>query len=233
MMPKLSGIEILQRLKESQPDTDVIMITGLSQIDTAVQSMKLGAFDYIPKPFTPEEITLSIERSLERRRLLRENTLLRTEAGSKYRFENIIGSAPQMQNVYRLIAKCAPTSSNRAHPRGERHRQGAHRARDPLQQPAQGQALRPGGLRLPERDPPRKRALRPREGRVHGRDRQQARPLQGGRRRHALPRRDRQHRARHADEAPARHPGAGVQGRRRHAHPEHQHPAQSRRRIST
>jgi DNA-binding NtrC family response regulator len=111
MMPEVSGLDILQRVKESHPDTDVIMITGLSQIETAVQSMKLGAFDYIPKPFTPEELTLSVERALERRRLLSENTLLRAEAGSKYRFENIIGSAPQMQNVYRLIAKCAPTNS--------------------------------------------------------------------------------------------------------------------------
>ncbi|HEY6000404.1 MAG TPA: sigma-54 dependent transcriptional regulator [bacterium] len=111
MMPEVSGLDILQRVKESQPDTDVIMITGLSQIETAVQSMKLGAFDYIPKPFTPEELSISVERSLERRRLLRENTLLRAEAGSKYRFENIIGSSPQMQNVYRLIAKCAPTNS--------------------------------------------------------------------------------------------------------------------------
>jgi len=111
MMPEVSGLEILQRVKESHPDTDVIMVTGLSQIETAVQSMKLGAFDYIPKPFTPEELTISVERSLERRRLLRENTLLRAEAGSKYRFENIIGSSPQMQSVYRLIAKCAPTNS--------------------------------------------------------------------------------------------------------------------------
>jgi DNA-binding NtrC family response regulator len=111
MMPKVSGLEILQRVKEGHPDTDVIMITGLSQIDTAVQSMKLGAFDYIPKPFAPEELQLAVERSLERRRLLRENTLLRAEAGSKYRFENIVGSSPQMQNVYRLIAKCAPTNS--------------------------------------------------------------------------------------------------------------------------
>jgi DNA-binding NtrC family response regulator len=111
MMPGISGLEILQRVKETHPDTDVIMITGLSQIDTAVQSMKLGAFDYIPKPFEPDELALSVERSLERRQLLRENTLLRAEAGAKYRFENIIGSSPQMQNVYRLIAKCAPTNS--------------------------------------------------------------------------------------------------------------------------
>ncbi|MCC7258401.1 MAG: response regulator, partial [Gammaproteobacteria bacterium] len=53
MMPKMDGMEVLQRVKESHPDIDVIMVTGLSQIDTAVRSMKLGAFDYIPKPFDP------------------------------------------------------------------------------------------------------------------------------------------------------------------------------------
>jgi len=111
MMPKIDGLEVLQRVKESHPDIDVIMITGLSQIDTAVRAMKLGAFDYLPKPFDPDELKLVVERALERRQLLRENLDLRTEVSSKYRFENIIGSSPQMQNVYRLIAKCAPTNS--------------------------------------------------------------------------------------------------------------------------
>ncbi len=111
MMPDVSGLEILQRIRECHPDTDVIMITGLAQVDVAVQAMKLGAFDYLPKPFTPEELTLSVERALERRHLLRENILLRAEVGSKYRLENIIGASPQMQCVYRLIAKCAPTNS--------------------------------------------------------------------------------------------------------------------------
>ena len=111
MMPKMDGLEVLRRVKETHPDIDVIMVTGLSQIETAVKSMKLGAFDYLPKPFDPDELKLVVRRALERRQLLQENVELRSEVSSKYRFENIIGASPQMQNVYRLIAKCAPTNS--------------------------------------------------------------------------------------------------------------------------
>jgi len=111
MMPMIDGLEVLRRLKESHPDVDIIMITGLSQIDSAVKSMKLGAFDYLPKPFDPDELRLIVARALERRRLLAENVSLKSEVGAKYGFDNIIGSSPQMQNVFRLIAKCAPTSS--------------------------------------------------------------------------------------------------------------------------
>jgi DNA-binding NtrC family response regulator len=111
MMPKMDGLEVLRRVKETHPDIDVIMVTGLSQIETAVRSMKLGAFDYLPKPFDPDELKLVVKRALERRQLLQENFELRSEVSSKYRFENIIGASPQMQNVYRLIAKCAPTNS--------------------------------------------------------------------------------------------------------------------------
>ena len=111
MMPKMDGLEVLRRVKEAHPDIDVIMVTGLSQIETAVKSMKLGAFDYLPKPFDPDELKLVVKRALERRQLLQENVELRSEVSSKYRFENIIGASPQMQNVYRLIAKCAPTNS--------------------------------------------------------------------------------------------------------------------------
>ena len=111
MMPNIDGLEVLRRVKETHPKVDVIMITGLSQVDTAVQAMKLGAFDYISKPFEPDELKLVVYRALERRRLLQENFTLRSEVSSKYRFENIIGLSPQMQAVYRLIAQCAPTSS--------------------------------------------------------------------------------------------------------------------------
>ncbi len=111
MMPEIDGMEVLQRVKEAHPDVDVIMVTGHSQIETAVRSMKLGAFDYLPKPFDPDELELVVARALERRRLLQENLDLKTEVSSKYRFENIIGSSPQMQSVFRLIAKCAPTNS--------------------------------------------------------------------------------------------------------------------------
>ena len=111
MMPKLTGMEVLQRVKETHPDIDVIMITGLNQIETAVEAMKLGAFDYLPKPFDPEELELVVARAFERRQLLQENVHLKKEVSARYSFENIIGSSPPMQNVYRLIARCAPTNS--------------------------------------------------------------------------------------------------------------------------
>jgi DNA-binding NtrC family response regulator len=111
MMPKVDGLEVLRRVKESHPDIDIIMVTGLSQIETAVRSMKLGAFDYLPKPFDPDELKVVVGRALERRRLLQENLSLKSEVSSRYRLQNIIGSSPAMQAVYRLIAKCAPTIS--------------------------------------------------------------------------------------------------------------------------
>jgi DNA-binding NtrC family response regulator len=111
MMPKVDGLEVLQNVKERHPDVDVIMMTGLSQVQTAVKAMKLGAFDYLSKPFDPDELKHVVDRALERRRLLRENSALKSEVSSKYRFENIIGSSPPMQAVYALIAKCAPTNT--------------------------------------------------------------------------------------------------------------------------
>ena len=99
MMPKMNGIEVLQRVKETHPDIDVIMITGLNQIETAVKAMKLGAFDYLPKPFDPEELEIVVvSRAFERRQLLQENVNLKNEVSARYRFENIIGSSPPMQN---------------------------------------------------------------------------------------------------------------------------------------
>jgi DNA-binding NtrC family response regulator len=111
MMPGMDGLEVLQSVKERHPDVDVIMMTGLSEIQTAVKAMKLGAFDYLSKPFDPDEFKLVVDRALERRQLQQENRKLKTEVSSKYRFENIIGSSPPMQAVFALIAKSAPTNS--------------------------------------------------------------------------------------------------------------------------
>jgi DNA-binding NtrC family response regulator len=111
-MPKMDGLELLQRVKEASPDIDVIMITGLHDIETAVQAMKLGAFDYLPKPFEPEEFKMVVARAFERRQLMQENISLKNEVNAKYRFDNIIGSSPPMQNVFRLIGRGAPTNSS-------------------------------------------------------------------------------------------------------------------------
>jgi len=111
LMPKMNGIEVLQRVKESHPDIDVIMITGLNEIETAVKAMKLGAFDYLPKPFDPEELEMVVARAFERRRLLQENINLKSQVNARYSFENIIGDSAPMQQVFRLVARGAPTNS--------------------------------------------------------------------------------------------------------------------------
>jgi DNA-binding NtrC family response regulator len=110
-MPRMDGIEVLRRVKEAHPDIDVIMITGLHDIGTAVQAMKLGALDYLPKPFEPDQLKMLVEKAFGRR-ALREGTLSADSDDSPvYQFENIIGSSLPMQNMYRMIARCAPTNS--------------------------------------------------------------------------------------------------------------------------
>ncbi|MFC1695925.1 sigma-54-dependent transcriptional regulator [Pseudomonadota bacterium] len=110
-MPRMDGIEVLRRVKEARPDIDVIMITGLHDIGTAVQAMKLGALDYLPKPFEPEQLQMLVERAFDRQ-AVRQGTLnLDGVDSSSYHFENIIGSSVPMQNVFRMVARCAPTNS--------------------------------------------------------------------------------------------------------------------------
>ena len=111
MMPKVGGIEVLRRVKEAHPDIEVIMFTGLAEIDTAVSCMKLGAFDYLAKPFEPEELRLAVTRALEHRSLRQENVNLKLALSSKYRLDNMIGACARMQQVYRLIAQCATTNA--------------------------------------------------------------------------------------------------------------------------
>ena len=111
MMPKMDGIEVLQRVKDSHPDVEVIMFTGLAQVDTAVRCMKLGALDYIAKPFEPDELKMTVVRALERRALLQENLSLKSAASARYRLDNMVGASVRMQQVYRLVAQCAATNT--------------------------------------------------------------------------------------------------------------------------
>ncbi|MHC4079005.1 MAG: sigma-54-dependent transcriptional regulator [Planctomycetota bacterium] len=110
-MPGVDGLEFLSRIKEISPWTDVMIITGFAEIETAVKAMRLGAVDYIPKPFSPDQLLISIAKVLERKRLQSENAYLRQELQTRYRFESIIGSSRQMQEVYNLIERVAPTHS--------------------------------------------------------------------------------------------------------------------------
>ena len=110
-MPGIDGMEVLRTFRREYPDVIVIMITGFSTVETAVEAMKLGAFDYIPKPFTPDEVSIVVKKAVEKRDLLIENIYLRQELQEKYGFHNIIGRSKKMQEIYRIIAKVAMTDS--------------------------------------------------------------------------------------------------------------------------
>jgi DNA-binding NtrC family response regulator len=110
-MPGIDGMEVLKILRKDYPDTVVIMITGFSTVETAVEAMKQGAFDYIPKPFTPDEVSVVVKKALEKRSLLLENIYLRQELQEKYGFHNIIGRSKRMQEIYRVIGKVAATDT--------------------------------------------------------------------------------------------------------------------------
>jgi DNA-binding NtrC family response regulator len=110
-MPGIDGLEFLCRIKEISPWTDVVIITGFAEIETAVKAMKLGAVDYIPKPFSPDQLLIAIAKVLGRKRLESENIYLRQELQTRYRFESIIGGSRKMQEVYNLIERVAPTHS--------------------------------------------------------------------------------------------------------------------------
>jgi len=110
-MPDMSGIELMEQCKKSSPDTVVIVITAYASHDTAVEAMKLGAEDYVTKPFDVDEFSIIIRRSLTRKRLAEENILLRKELQREHRFENIIGKSRPMIDLFRLIERVASTPS--------------------------------------------------------------------------------------------------------------------------
>ena len=111
-MPRVSGIELLRFVREHAPETMMIMITAFSTSEDAVEAMKLGAFDYITKPFRNDEIRLIVRNALERRALRQENQTLRRELSQRYSFANMVGKSEPMQQVYELISKVAPSKAN-------------------------------------------------------------------------------------------------------------------------
>ena len=112
MLPDISGLEVLKRIRAEDPDQVVVVITAFSSIEGAIEAMREGAFHYIPKPFKNEEVLLTIRHGLERRRLTSENRSLRSELRQRYGFDNIIGKSKPMQKVFELIQLAAPAKSN-------------------------------------------------------------------------------------------------------------------------
>jgi DNA-binding NtrC family response regulator len=111
LMPGMSGLEVLTAVKKIQPEAVIIIITAYASVESAIEAMKIGAFDYIQKPFKHEELLLTIDRALEHKTLREENIRLRDELKRKFSFSSIIGKSKVMENVFELIRAAAPTRS--------------------------------------------------------------------------------------------------------------------------
>ena len=110
-MPKVDGLEVLKFAKENFPDVEVIMLTGVGDVKIAVECMKLGAYDYLTKPYTTDELLTTIDRALERRNLVRENYLMKSELSRLTGASEIVGQSRALHKVLDIAAKVAATDS--------------------------------------------------------------------------------------------------------------------------
>ncbi len=105
IMPEMDGLELLQALKDRKVEATIIMMSAYGTINTAVEAMKRGAYDYISKPFRPDEVLMALRKAEERESLRQENIRLRQEVLREYSFGNIIGKSPRMLQIFALIKK--------------------------------------------------------------------------------------------------------------------------------
>jgi two-component system, NtrC family, response regulator AtoC len=110
-MPQMDGLEFLREVQKMGVNATIIMMSAYGTVDSAIEAMKLGAYDYISKPFKPDEIILTLKKAEERERLRRENELLRKEIKKEYSFENIVSKNEKMQKIFEVIKKVAKYKS--------------------------------------------------------------------------------------------------------------------------
>ncbi|MDB4948803.1 MAG: sigma-54 factor interaction protein [Gemmatimonadetes bacterium] len=112
MLPDMDGLALLKEVKRLAPETLVVMITGFATVDSSVEAIRAGAYDYIPKPFTATQLRILIGRAAQQVRLVRDNAHLRDQLKKQYSFENIIGTSEAIQKIFSMISRVAPTDAN-------------------------------------------------------------------------------------------------------------------------
>src|SRR6266568_9616054 len=110
-LPEMDGIEVLERMKAVDDGVEVILVTAVKTVRIAVDAMKLGAFDYLTKPFDEDNLLALVRRALEKRSLEREVAFLRSELARQHDFDELVGQHPEMQKLYRLISQVARTTT--------------------------------------------------------------------------------------------------------------------------
>jgi len=108
-MQPIDGLELLKRGKALNPSMAVIMITAFGSVESAVEAMKVGAFDYVTKPFKVDELLITVQRALEYRRAMSENQMLKAQLQARYGFENMVAESPSMRKICNMIERVAPT----------------------------------------------------------------------------------------------------------------------------
>lgn len=111
-LPGCTGLELLSALKEQKPDLPVIMVTGYASMKSALEAMKLGAYDYITKPFDLDDVQMVAQRAIDRKRLIDENRYLKDELRHRYGFDNVIGLSQEAQKAYVMAAKVADSNAS-------------------------------------------------------------------------------------------------------------------------
>ncbi|HEX6040394.1 sigma-54 dependent transcriptional regulator [Longimicrobium sp.] len=112
MLPDMDGLTLLKEIKKLAPETLVVMITGFATVDSSVEAIRAGAYDYIPKPFTATQLRILIGRAAQQVQLVRDNAHLRDQLKKHYSFENIIGTSEAIQKVFSVVSRVAPTDAS-------------------------------------------------------------------------------------------------------------------------
>ena len=110
-MPGMDGIELMDEIRKVKPETIVIIMTAYATVDTAVQAMKKGAYDYIVKPFNPEDLSMTIRKIIEHQKLLKENIYLRKELKKQYRLHDMVSKNHKMIEIFDLVKTVAKSNS--------------------------------------------------------------------------------------------------------------------------
>jgi DNA-binding NtrC family response regulator len=110
-LPDMDGMEALKRIRRDKPEMNVIIMTGYASVPNAVSAMKFGAFDYLSKPFSDDELILAVKKAMQNKRLAEENLALRKQLFAKFDFSNIVGENSALISIFHKIRKAAPTDS--------------------------------------------------------------------------------------------------------------------------
>ena len=111
-MADISGIDVLKKIRQTHPDTSVIMITAFGSIESAVEAVRIGASDYVTKPFLNDDLKLRVNNVLQPKRLMKENLALKERLSERYDFSRIIGRSEAMKKAFRLLDHAIPAPSN-------------------------------------------------------------------------------------------------------------------------